>query len=229
MVCIQGLAEVEMASDQISLKLFLRVLGVILLTELAAGWLIQGRRSHSLYLIGLLRIFQTGGILVLLVGSGEGLDAIGLRRGTLRHGFYRGILWSMGVGVLTLLGFGILFILGQNPLTFFHAGVAKDGATIAAYLAVGVVIGPVAEEILFRGIVYGFLRKWGVLFALYSSTLLFASLHGLSSGIPLIQIVGGLLFALSYEKERSLWPPIIIHVMGNGAIFTLALINRIMV
>jgi len=38
------------------------------------------------------------------------------------------------------------------------------------------------------------------------------------------QIVGGIIFAIAYEKEGSLIVPITIHVLGNMAIFTLSLI-----
>ncbi len=217
-----------MESERISLNLFSGVMGFIILTELLGGWLIQEKRAPFLAVIGILRIIQTGGVLALVLKTGLGLKAIGLQRGRLLHGVYRGGIWSMGFGAVTLLGFGALALLGVNPLTLFHAGFLKNGQPIVSYLLVGVVIGPVAEEILFRGVVYGFLRKWGVVFALFSSTLLFAGLHGLASGAPLTQIAGGLLFAVSYEKEENLMSPIVIHVLGNGAIFTLSVLNRFM-
>jgi len=44
-------------------------------------------------------------------------------------------------------------------------------------------------------------------------------------GIPLPQVVGGLVFAVAYEIEESLMVPIIIHVLGNLAIFTLSLMS----
>jgi hypothetical protein len=37
-------------------------------------------------------------------------------------------------------------------------------------------------------------------------------------------MVGGIIFALAYEIERSLMVPVTIHVLGNMAIFTLSLI-----
>ncbi|MBW2341949.1 MAG: CPBP family intramembrane metalloprotease [Deltaproteobacteria bacterium] len=38
-------------------------------------------------------------------------------------------------------------------------------------------------------------------------------------GIPLPQVVGGIVFAVAYEIEGSLMVPITIHVLGNLAIF----------
>jgi hypothetical protein len=37
-------------------------------------------------------------------------------------------------------------------------------------------------------------------------------------------MIGGILFAVAYELEKNLLVPIIIHVLGNLAIFVLALI-----
>jgi membrane protease YdiL (CAAX protease family) len=88
--------------------------------------------------------------------------------------------------------------------------------------------GPVAEEIFFRGIVYGFLRKWGVLSALVGTTVVFVAAHTLQSGLPVPQIVGGLVFAIAYELEGTLLVPIVIHVLGNTAIFSLCLLNNLM-
>ena len=89
------------------------------------------------------------------------------------------------------------------------------------FFLVGGVVAPVAEEILFRGLVYGFLRRWGAILAVILSTALFALAPPLR-GLPLTQIVGGLLFASAYEMENNLLVPITIHVLGNLAIFTLS-------
>ena len=97
----------------------------------------------------------------------------------------------------------------------------RDNITV---ILVGAFIAPVAEEILFRGILYGFFRRWGMTTALVLSTLIFVFSHSSRQTIPATQIIGGILFAVAYEKEKNLVVPIIIHVLGNLAIFVLALI-----
>ncbi|MCD6398086.1 MAG: CPBP family intramembrane metalloprotease [Spirochaetaceae bacterium] len=82
---------------------------------------------------------------------------------------------------------------------------------------------PVAEEIFFRGIIYSFFRRWRVFVAVILSTLAFVLVHPAGSGFPLPQITGGVLFAMAYEKEGNLTVPIIIHVLGNMALFSLSL------
>jgi hypothetical protein len=69
---------------------------------------------------------------------------------------------------------------------------------------VGAGVAPIAEEIYFRGLVFGYLRRWGPVAAILGSTLLFVAVHPDLQHIPFPQIVGGLLFALSYEIEKNL-------------------------
>jgi hypothetical protein len=64
----------------------------------------------------------------------------------------------------------------------------------------------VAEEIFFRGLIYGYLRRWGFWPALALSTLIFTLLHTGAAGILLPQIVGGLVFAAAYEIEKAARP-----------------------
>ena len=78
------------------------------------------------------------------------------------------------------------------------------------------------NQIFFRGIIYGFFRHWGVMIAVLSSTVIFVLTHPVGGNLPLTQLVGGIIFALAYEKEQSLMVPITIHSLGNFALFSLA-------
>ena len=105
----------------------------------------------------------------------------------------------------------------------FRAAAAKAGHGLAV---AGGLAAPLAEEVYFRGVLFRFLRTRGFLFALVVSTTVFAGAHMLFSGrsLPLTQIAGGILFAWSFEKEKSLWVPMVIHSTGNIALFTLSLL-----
>jgi membrane protease YdiL (CAAX protease family) len=78
----------------------------------------------------------------------------------------------------------------------------------------------VTEELFFRGILYGYFRRWGIFPALFLSTLFFVLLHPVKA-LAVTQTVGGVLFAAAYEIEGNLLVPITIHVLGNLAIFSL--------
>ena len=93
------------------------------------------------------------------------------------------------------------------------------------FLLVGGVIGPIWEEIFFRGIIYGFFRRWGIFLAVLVSSALFILPHYDGRHLPLTQIVGGIVFAIAYEKEKSLLVPITIHCLGNIAMFSLMVLS----
>lgn len=94
-------------------------------------------------------------------------------------------------------------------------------------MVVGIVIlVPTAEEVLFRGVVYGGIRKKSRVWAYIISTALFAFLHVggyLGSGITLSLILSfiqyipaGLFLAWAYEKADSIFAPIVIHTAINA-------------
>ncbi|GJL49277.1 MAG: hypothetical protein NPIRA01_05040 [Nitrospirales bacterium] len=79
-----------------------------------------------------------------------------------------------------------------------------------------VVLAPVFEEIIFRGIVYASLRRrFGWVWSAVLSTAIFAIVHGY--GIVGLFAVGwsGFLWAWAYEKTGSLLPGIAAHALNN--------------
>ena len=148
--------------------------------------------------------------------------AIGLRGGEFVSGLLRGIFWAGGFG-LGVVAVGVLMALaGYAPLNMIHSRLPGDGGSLVRLFLVGGLIGPVAEEFLFRGALFGFLRQWGAPVAVIGSTVCFVVLH---PGFGSIQAIGGLLFAVSYEVEKSLWVPIVLHTTGNTALFALSLLG----
>lgn len=151
--------------------------------------------------------------------------AIGLSRDLLAHGLLRGMLWAFCFGLMALLGYVLMTWWGMHPLGMIYTRLPDRLSECLVYFCVGGLIAPVAEEVFFRGVLFGFLRPRGLVFALVVSTLIFVAVH-LPSGIPVTQTVGGVVFALSYDKERSLLTPIIIHSSANMSIFGLSLLMK---
>jgi len=145
---------------------------------------------------------------------GGGLYSVGLTRDLFRSGLARGIIWSLIFGVVAAGTFALIRVDLPEPLL-----------QLLVFFITGTLIGPLAEEIFFRGILYGFLRRWGIITALIISNLLFVLMHPLSGSIPVPQIVGGIVFALAYEIKGELTAPLTIHILGNTALFSLSLFN----
>jgi len=177
--------------------------------------------ASSLFALGIARLIQASLMMWIAGATGCGTACIGLDRSRWSHGLKRGLLWSAAFGGLALCALGLLSLAGMNVPAMIRSPLPSDVGGMALFFLVGGIVAPVAEEILFRGLIYGFFRRWGAVIAVILSTALFALAHPMR-GLPLTQIVGGLVFALAYEVEKNLLVPITIHVLGNLAIFALS-------
>lgn len=82
-----------------------------------------------------------------------------------------------------------------------------------------------AEELLFRGVIFALLIRLPLWRALLINALLFGAmhlLHGIMDGNwaaaghqALMTILGGLIFATVRANTKSLWPPIMLHLLLN--------------
>ncbi|UCB57113.1 MAG: CPBP family intramembrane metalloprotease [Candidatus Omnitrophota bacterium] len=92
--------------------------------------------------------------------------------------------------------------------------------------AMVVILGPIVEEIFFRGFAYNALKKrWGVPWAMSLTALVFAGLHANLFGFLPIAALGFLL-AYVYEKTGSLIPSIAIHMLHNSLMVLMLFMGR---
>lgn len=211
-----------MEAKQIQVRTLALAVAAIALVE--TGLAFSTASFNPLLRLGVARLFELGLMLWIVHVVGGSVASIGLDRVRWLAGLKKGLLWSVGFGALSAIGFAVLFMAGTNPLSMIRTSLPKSSMDVLLFLLVGGIVAPVTEEVFFRGILYGFLRRWGIVVALVLSTTAFALTHGLGHGFPLIQVVGGILFALAYEMEKNLLVPITLHCLGNLAIFSLSLI-----
>ncbi len=198
------------------------ILSVVAVAFVEAGLVFSKAFFNPLLRLGVARLFDLG-LMVWIVHAAEGsITSIGLDRLGWSAGLKKGLLWSASFGALSGIVFTVLFISGVHPLSIIRTSLPKNSANLFLFFLVGGIVAPMAEEVFFRGILYGFLRQWGIAVALVLSTAAFALTHGLGHGFPMTQIVGGVLFAAAYEVEKNLLVPITIHCLGNLAIFALS-------
>lgn len=82
------------------------------------------------------------------------------------------------------------------------------------YVVSTAIVPAFAEELAFRGILMGSLRKYGDSFAIIASAVMFGAMHGNIVQIPFAFILG-LIFAYIDCKTNSIIPSIIIHFINN--------------
>jgi membrane protease YdiL (CAAX protease family) len=213
-----------MEAKEISIRTLTLCLAAVLAVELGMTLVTAKFIDHPLLILGGARLIEILLIILIVLTWGKGLPSIGLVRSEMVSGLKKGLLWSAGFGAITFIICVGLFAASINPLTFIRAHIPTQTSDLVFFFIVGGMLGPVAEEVFFRGVLYGFFRRWGVILAVILSTLIFVLCHPIHQGIPVTRLLGGILFALAYEISGNLMVPITIHALGNLAIFTLSLV-----
>ena len=141
----------------------------------------------------------------------------------------------IGVGALFAIRIGMaiqLVITNQTKHVqagFEHFDVTSTvpgitGVSVAIAVLSLVIVAPIVEEILFRGLLFGALApRLGVLGSALITALLFGAIHGDPVLFPTLAALG-FVTALAYAATGNLWTAITLHALNNslGAIFLVA-------
>jgi membrane protease YdiL (CAAX protease family) len=138
--------------------------------------------------------------------------------------------WPEAVG----LGIAVLIVIGianaaLDPL--LHGG-REQGLTpsgwqsahavaFAVNLFAFAVVGPIAEELTFRGLGFYLLEPYGQTVAVVVVGITFGLWHGLVEALPVL-IVFGTALAFLRSRTRSIYPGMILHATFNAAALLLA-------
>ena len=196
MVWLQGLAGPRMEAKEIQIKTLFLCLAAVLAVELGTRVVTSTPIYHPMLILGEARLLQILLIILIVSTWGKGLSSIGLARSEMVSGLKKGLIWSAGFGAISSIACIGLFAASMNPLTFIRAQLPTQTSDLIFLYIVGGMLGPVAEELFFRGILYGFLRRWGVIVALVFSTLIFVLCH------PIHQVIPCLLYTSDAADER---------------------------
>ena len=217
------------ATDLLLLVILLLLAMRFLLPLLLGGLFVSGApgQAPASNLIGmatvLLMMLQAAIVLGLI--SGLVLRRYGLQWADL------GLLWPKQPWILRAVLLGLFCtllaafanamvqqLMGRpldNPQ--IQAIVPTAGTPLSAILMVltASIIVPIAEEIAFRGLLYGWLRtRMSVRAAAVISAVCFACLHGVPALVPSLALIG-LVLAWETERSGSVWPAIVMHGCFN--------------
>ncbi|HZO36011.1 MAG TPA: CPBP family intramembrane glutamic endopeptidase [Solirubrobacteraceae bacterium] len=100
-------------------------------------------------------------------------------------------------------------------------GTRDSAAALAGAIVLVCAVAPFAEELFFRGFLFGALRKYGLIPAAAITGVVFGLAHVASSPIGFIVplAVLGVLLCLLYERTGSLYPPMALHCLNNSIAF----------
>ena len=135
------------------------------------------------------------------------------------------------VGASALLFVVSKLIPGFDVAQTQELGISKAqfGWELSLIFLLFVVVGPIAEEIVFRGYLFGALRRARVPFWL--AALVTSALFGLAHmqwNVGLNVFVLSLVMCATREMTGSLWASIFIHMIKNGVAFSILMVTGIL-
>jgi ABC-2 type transport system permease protein len=127
--------------------------------------------------------------------------------------------WGIGAGLAAALG-GVAYIYALKRLDVLQDVMRESAKGLSAgvwILLLAVVAAPIFEEFIFRGLIFGGLRRsLGAVPAIAASAAVFAIVHPPASMIPVFGL--GLCAAFAFDRSKLLLAPMITHGIYNAAV-----------
>jgi len=175
----------------------------------------QGFQAQEQTVVISMRLLELVAFVVLILKF-NGVSNIGLQMPK-QHA----LLVFIRMAVVCVAGAGLLYALKPTWFAYIALPAWLHGMT---GLCLMVVLAPIVEEFIFRGLLYRMLReRWGVWLSVAVSAAFFSLVHHGMLLSP--QLIGGIIFALAYEWSRSLWVSIGLHMGANAAVYGLVMLG----
>jgi hypothetical protein len=155
------------------------------------------------------------------------------------------VVRSLGWMVVALAGFALTFAALLAPFVLLGATSLDDGDAVGyrlssgglpvddssgplvvVFAALGIaVLAPICEEIFFRGVMFGSLRRWkGVWVAATITAIVFSAAHlEFSPVIFADRLIAGFVWCLVYARTGRLLPGMMAHAANNAVVIGLLL------
>lgn len=209
--------------------LIVALLGAVFKTNTDVAWLGSFLRSESItstfVLYALSRLLGFGIITAFIHRRGVSLRQFGFKR----FKFFRALGLIILASIALLVATIVVFLVVKQTLPtvdleqtqdIVFTGAGTPAETLLAFLAL-VVIAPVVEESVFRGLMLPvFTARFGIIAATLITSTLFGIIHW-QLNVGIVTGIMGLLLAWLYYKTRSLWPAIMFHSLKNLVAFLL--------
>jgi membrane protease YdiL (CAAX protease family) len=137
------------------------------------------------------------------------------------------------VGIVALVAFmqageALVTALGYEPATNNAVQTGRENPELFLYyIPIVLVLNSPAEELLFRGVVQGLLRRaYGVIPGIIGASAIFGLVHysalvaaGSAGAYVVLAIGSGLILGILYEYTENLLVPIVVHAVWNCLVY----------
>ena len=125
------------------------------------------------------------------------------------------LMFSFSFSSLSL--YCLSFIFPTYVVTHINVSQFNDGISLFLWAIIAVVMAPIAEELLYRGLIlHKWSIKWNMKWGIWASSLLFALCHFRFDVITLVLL--GAFWSILYIKTANLLAPILSHAIYNSVV-----------
>ncbi len=144
---------------------------------------------------------------------------------------FRGVLGYAAAGPVLAISLAVLGYFLKTPAVSPIPNLITDRASLIAVLLFAVLVGPIFEELVFRGFLFPLLaRSLGPALGIVLTAIPFALLHVVTYGLvwQTIVVVGlaGIMFGIARDRSGSTAAAALIHIGYNGTLFGVFLIQK---
>lgn len=116
----------------------------------------------------------------------------------------------------------------ETRMDLFGAGMDTWYGNVLLFVGIGI-LAPIAEELFFRGLIYDWFRQRAPIWlSVLVSSVIFGFAHFDSVGVAVSAFIMGIVLAVAYERTKSLWVSIGIHIVTNSIAYLLILVIYLM-
>lgn len=155
----------------------------------------------------------------------------------LKSNFKRKIIYTTIAGVIIILTQAILtsiIVINFDLMSSNQSSIEKTASSLYYSIMLrAVLFGPIVEEIVFRGVIFRFLREKTYLLSYLISSFLFAFLHFYKAVLfegdilQLLLVIPFMIVGIGlnniYEKTDNIMYPILFHIILNSIAFTVSI------
>lgn len=190
--------------------------------------------GYDMWMLADNAIRSTGSFALLMISQFVGFGFVGWiqwrkLKGNHAIPFNRAVLFGLGLGG-ALAAIGTLVEIAAKALgrpiteqTWVGGSLNAGGAATVLFIVLIVIVGPIAEELFFRGLLFQLLRDRLTLIAAYViSSILFAGAHFNPSAVVLYLLYGAA-FAFALQRTGRLITAVIAHSFVNAVAVVIVL------
>lgn len=199
--------------------------GFVLASVIAGRFVERGSLAVSVLAYGLNILFFAGSVIVIGVARGKlSLREMGFIPPRISAGWFIGaILLSLALlPVRGMIGVVVQYLAGgslagmQNRLDVIAPESFTWAGFVVTLIGAGILV-PIAEELYFRGAIFTWFRgRYNFPVAMLASSVMFAFGHIDTIGVVAASFVLALVNAWAFEKSKTLWAPILMHITTNS-------------